>query len=98
MHFRDLGAALVGFTAAYTWQSTRQYLMEPSALRAALLVSALVLVAMSVAMYVTAVVKRPQPQATNRRPPRSAKQVRSTPPPRSPRAGQASNAEASASA
>jgi hypothetical protein len=97
VQFRDLGAALAGFTAAYTWQVTLKYLTEPSAVHAALLISGLVLFVTSVAVYVTAIIKRTQPQPTNRRAPRSAKQAR---PPvaasRPHRARQASTAEASA--
>lgn len=96
MQFRDLGAALAGFTAAYTWQVTLRYLMEPSAVHAALLISGLVLFVTSVAVYVTAIIKRTHPQPASRRASRSVKQVRSSAASRSPRARQASTAEASA--
>jgi hypothetical protein len=72
---RDLGAALVGFTAAYTWQVTLRYLMAPSAVLAALLITGLGLFAVSVAVYVTAVIKKPRPQSSSRRLPRPAKQA-----------------------
>jgi hypothetical protein len=72
---RDLGAALVGFTAAYTWQVTLRYLMEPSAVLAVLLITGLVLFAFSVAVYVTAVIKKPRPQSSSRRLSRPAKQA-----------------------
>lgn len=75
MQVRDLGAALVGLTTAYTWQVTLRYLMEPSALLAALLISGLVLFVISVAVYVTAVIKQPRSQPSNRRSSRPAKQA-----------------------
>jgi hypothetical protein len=73
---RDLCAAVVGLTAAYTWQVILRYLMEPTALLAALLVGCLLLLLASVAVYVTVVVKGPQPRSASRQSSRSGKQTR----------------------
>src|SRR5262249_10169970 len=75
MQLRDLSAAVVGLTAAYTWQVILRYLMEPSALVAALLVACLISLLVAVAVYVTAVAKGQQPRFNNRQSFRSAKQT-----------------------
>lgn len=98
MQYRDLGAALAGFTSAFTWQATLRFLMEPSAMHAALLVFGLVLFLIAVAVYVTTIVKRTQPQPSHRRAPRSAKQTKQPAATRSSGARQASPAEAPAAA
>jgi hypothetical protein len=73
LQLRDLSAAVVGLTAAYTWQVILRYLMEPSALLAALLVTCLLSLLVAVAWYVTAVAKGQQPRSNSRQSFRSAK-------------------------
>jgi hypothetical protein len=73
---RDLCAAIVGLTAGYTWQVIVRYLMEPTAWLAVLLVGCLLSLLASIAVYVTAVAKGPQPRSASRQSSRSGKQAR----------------------
>src|SRR5581483_4750057 len=76
LQLRDLSAAVVGLTAAYTWQVILRYLMEPSALLAVLLIACLLSLLFSITVYATAVVKGQQPRSKSRQSFRSAKQTR----------------------
>lgn len=99
MQFRDLGAALVGLTTAHTWQITLRYLMAPSAVLAALLIMGLVLFAVSVACYVSAVLKTAAAPPENHRSPAPAPEQAPASAPRAPRSARpATTARASAPA
>lgn len=99
MQFRDLGAALVGMTVAYTWHITLRYLMAPSAVLAALLIMGLGLFAVSVAFYVSAVLKTAAAPPENHRRPTPAPEQASASAPRAHRpARPATTARASAPA